>query len=57
MLNMPYPGFLTALRGNIAQEQGRIILANSDLEGLPRIEAAIVQGQKAARRAQTLLTG
>jgi hypothetical protein len=54
---VPYPGFLTALKGNIAQEQGRIILANSDLEGLPCIEAAIVQGQKAARRAQTLLTG
>jgi len=55
MLNVPYPGFLTALKGNSAQEQGRIILANSDLEGLPCIEAA--QGQKAARRAQTLLTG
>lgn len=54
---VPYPGFLTALKGNIAQAQGRIILANSDLEGLPCIEAAIVQGQKAARRARVLLTG
>ena len=54
---VPYPGFLTALKGNIAQSQGRIILANSDLEGLPCIEAAIVQGQKAACRARTLLRG
>lgn len=54
---VPYPGFLTTLKGNIAQEQGRIILANSDLEGLPCIEAAIVQGQKAAHRARALLTG
>lgn len=52
---VPYPGFLTALKGNIAPSQGRIILANSDLEGLPCIEAAIVQGQKAAQQAQILL--
>lgn len=54
---VPYPGFLTSLKGNIAQSQGRIILANSDLEGLPCIEAAIVQGQKAAHQARTFLTG
>lgn len=54
---VPYPGFLNALKGNIAQKQGSIILANSDLEGLPYMEAAIVQGQKAAQRARTLLTG
>jgi monoamine oxidase len=52
-----YPGFLTALKGNMAPVQGRIILANSDLEGLPCIEAAIVQGQKAAQRARDLLAG
>ena len=54
---VPYPGFLTSLKGNIAPAQGRIILTHSDLEGLPCIEAAIVQGHKAARRARTLLTG
>ncbi len=54
---VPYPGFLSALKGNIDQRQGRIILANSDLEGLPCIEAAIVQGQKAAHQARILLMG
>lgn len=54
---LAYPGFLTALKGNIIPaQQGRIILANSDLEGLPCIEAAMVQGQKAAQRARDLLT-
>ncbi|MDD5640543.1 MAG: FAD-dependent oxidoreductase [Syntrophales bacterium] len=52
---VPYPGFLSTLKGNIAQAQERVILANSDLEGLPCIEAAIVQGQKAAQRARILL--
>ncbi|MGQ9922259.1 MAG: FAD-dependent oxidoreductase, partial [Desulfobacca sp.] len=54
---VPYPGFLTLLKGKIAQRRGRIILANSDLEGLPCIEAAIVQGQKAADQAHELLKG
>ncbi|MBM4275712.1 MAG: FAD-dependent oxidoreductase [Deltaproteobacteria bacterium] len=52
---LPYPGFLTFLRGRFPRKQGRIILAHSDLEGLPCIEAAIVQGQKAARRALAVL--
>lgn len=52
---VPYPGFLTFLKGNFPPQQGRIMLANSDSEGLPCIEAAIVQGQQAARRARTSL--
>lgn len=52
---VPYPGFLTFLRSRFPREQGRIILAHSDLEGLPCIEAAIVQGQKAAGLAFAVL--
>ncbi len=54
---VPYPAFLTAVKGNIAQARGRIVLANSDLEGLPCIEAAIVQGQKAARQIEAIFAG
>jgi monoamine oxidase len=54
---VPYPGFLTFLRGGFAAAQGRVILAHSDLEALPCIEAAIIQGRKAARRAQAVLEG
>lgn len=52
---LPYPGFITFLRGSFPREQGRIILAHSDLEGLPCIEAAMVQGRRAARRALEVL--
>jgi phytoene dehydrogenase-like protein len=52
---VPYPGFLSAIKGAIPQAQGRIVLANADLEGLPCIEAAIIAGQKAAARAGSLL--
>jgi len=52
---VPYPGFLHFLKGRFSPQEGRLILANSDLEGLPCIEAAIAQGQKAARRARFVL--
>lgn len=52
---VPYPGFLTRLKKTFQQQHGRIILSNSDSEGLPCIEAAIVQGQKAARLTRELL--
>jgi len=54
---VPYPGFLTRLRGEgvPAPQRGRMILANTDQEGLPCVEAAILQGQKAARRAREIL--
>ncbi len=54
---VPYPGFLTTLKQSRrpAPRQGRLILANADLEGLPCVEAAIIQGQKAARRAREVL--
>jgi protoporphyrinogen oxidase len=52
---VPYPGFLHFLKGRLSPQEGRLILANSDLEGLPCIEAALAQGQKAARRAQAVL--
>jgi protoporphyrinogen oxidase len=52
---IPYPGFIHFLKGRLSPQEGRLILANSDLEGLPCIEAAIAQGQKAARRARTIL--
>lgn len=54
---VPYPGFLTQLKSRFRCRQGRIILSNSDSEGLPCVEAAIVQGQKAARQARELLEG
>jgi oxygen-dependent protoporphyrinogen oxidase len=54
---VPYPGFLTYLRGHLPKQQGRLILAHSDLEGLPCVEAAMVQGQQAARRALAVLEG
>jgi len=52
---VPYPGFLTFLKGDFPKQQGRIILAHSDLEGVPCVEAAIVQGQQAARRVRETL--
>jgi Flavin containing amine oxidoreductase len=52
---VPYPGFLTRLKSRMKLRQSRIILANADSEGLPCIEAAIVQGQTAARQARALL--
>jgi oxygen-dependent protoporphyrinogen oxidase len=52
---VPYPGFIHFLKGRLSPQEGRLILANSDLEGLPCIEAAIAQGQKAARRARLIL--
>lgn len=54
---VPYSGFLTHLKSRVKLRQGRIIWANADSEGLPCIEAAIVQGQKAARQARALLGG
>jgi protoporphyrinogen oxidase len=53
---VPYPGFIHFLKGRLSPQEGRLILANSDLEGLPCVEAAIAQGQKAARRARLVLT-
>ncbi len=52
---VPYPGFIHFLKGRLSPQEGRLILANSDLEGLPCVEAAIAQGQKAARRARMVL--
>jgi hypothetical protein len=52
---VPYPGFLSAIKGAIPQALGGIVLANADLEGLPCIEAAIIAGQKAAAQAESLL--
>uniref|UniRef100_A0A7C3UXW5 FAD-dependent oxidoreductase n=1 Tax=Desulfobacca acetoxidans TaxID=60893 RepID=A0A7C3UXW5_9BACT len=52
---VPYPRFLHFLKGRLSPQEGRLILANSDLEGLPCVEAAIAQGQKAARRARFVL--
>jgi protoporphyrinogen oxidase len=52
---VPYPGFLHFLKGRLSPQEGRLILAHSDLEGLPCVEAAIAQGQKAARRARFVL--
>jgi protoporphyrinogen oxidase len=52
---VPYPGFMHFLKGRLSLQEGRLILANSDMEGLPCIEAAIAQGQKAARRARMIL--
>jgi protoporphyrinogen oxidase len=52
---VPYPGFMHFLKGRMHSQEGRIILAHSDLEGLPCIEAAIAQGKKAARRVQAAL--
>jgi hypothetical protein len=52
---VPYPGFLTFLKGAFPQRRGRIILANADQEGLPCVEAAMVQGRKAAHQARQVL--
>jgi len=52
---VPYPGFLSFLKSRVSPQQGRLILANADLEGLPCVEAAILQGRQAARRAQGIL--
>ncbi|MBI4642906.1 MAG: FAD-dependent oxidoreductase [Deltaproteobacteria bacterium] len=54
---VPYPGFLTHLKGRLKPRQGRIILAHSDMEGLPSIESAIFQGEQAARLARGVLEG
>ncbi|MBM4287144.1 MAG: FAD-dependent oxidoreductase [Deltaproteobacteria bacterium] len=48
---MATPGFNTWLRRECRTADGPLILAHSDLEGLPCVEAAIVQGQRAAREA------
>ncbi len=55
---VPYPGFLTLLRqeGRPRPVKGRLILAHSDLAGLPCVEAAILEGQRAARRAREVLS-
>ncbi len=52
---VPYPGFLTFLKSRLTPQQGRLILANADQEGLPCVEAAILQGRRAARRARVVL--
>lgn len=52
---VPYPGFIHFLKGRLSPQEGRLILANSDLEGLPCVEAALAQGDKAARRARLVL--
>lgn len=52
---VPYPGFLSMLKSRVSCQKGPVILANADQEGLPCVEAAIVQGQKAAQRARQLL--
>ncbi|MFZ2087148.1 MAG: FAD-dependent oxidoreductase [Desulfobaccales bacterium] len=54
---VPYPGFIHFLKGRLSPQEGRLILAHSDLEGLPCVEAAIAQGQKAARRVRAALRG
>ncbi len=54
---VPYPGFLTHLKARLQHRQGRIILAHADMEGLPSIESAIVQGEQAARLARAVLDG
>jgi protoporphyrinogen/coproporphyrinogen III oxidase len=50
---VPYPGFIHFLKGRVSPQEGRLILANSDMEGLPCVEAALAQGKKAARRVRT----
>jgi protoporphyrinogen oxidase len=50
---VPYPGFIHFLKGRLSPQEGRFILANSDMEGLPCVEAALAQGRKAARRVRT----
>ena len=52
---VPYPGFIHFLKGRLSPQEGRLILANSDMEGLPCVEAALAQGKKAARRVQAVL--
>jgi len=52
---VPYPGFLTFLKSRLTPQQGRLILANADQEDLPCVEAAILQGRRAARRARVVL--
>lgn len=47
---VPYPGFIHFLKGRVSPQEGRLVLANSDMEGLPCVEAALAQGRKAARR-------
>ncbi|MDD3580714.1 MAG: FAD-dependent oxidoreductase [Desulfobacca sp.] len=52
---VPYPGFLSRIRGRIPWRQGRIILAHSDLEGLPCVEMAMLSGYRAANWARQAL--
>ncbi|MFP3867407.1 MAG: FAD-dependent oxidoreductase [Desulfobacteraceae bacterium] len=52
---VPYPGFLGRIRDRIPLQQGRVILAHSDLDGLPCVETAILTGQRAARLARQAL--
>uniref|UniRef100_A0A7C5AMP5 Amine oxidase domain-containing protein n=1 Tax=Desulfobacca acetoxidans TaxID=60893 RepID=A0A7C5AMP5_9BACT len=52
---VPYPGFLSLLKSRVKSRKGRIILAAADLEGLPCVEAAIIQGEKAAGQAREIL--
>jgi 2-polyprenyl-6-methoxyphenol hydroxylase-like FAD-dependent oxidoreductase len=52
---LPYPGLIHFLKGRLSPQEGRLILAHSDLEGLPCVEAALAQGKKAARRVQAVL--
>lgn len=49
------PGFNTWLRQEFALEHDPIYLAGADSEGLPCIEAAIVQGRQAALRVRAAL--
>jgi protoporphyrinogen oxidase len=52
---VPYPGFISRLKSRFQPQRGRIILSSADSEGLPCIEAAIIQGQKATRQVRALL--
>lgn len=49
------PGLNTWLRQEFVTHRGPIILAGADNEGLPCVEAAIVQGRQAAARARQIL--
>lgn len=52
---VPYPGFLSRIRHRIPRHRGRVILAHSDLDGLPCVESAMLTGQHAARLARKVL--
>lgn len=51
------PGFNTWVRREFCPARRPIILANSDQEGFPCVEAAIIQGQQAAQTALAYLKG